>query len=97
MQRRENRKVMREVRRSCASSGIETIEVSAHGKGNHQGVVFSDTENGARVKLIFSGAREISPGVQRRILKRLEEITNGSQPNSNLADRLREIFERIFK
>lgn len=89
-------KALRQVRRSCTSAGIDFVSVPALGKGSHQGIVFKDLETGASVKLVFSGGREISPGVQRRILKRLDEHAEGGAPVDSLADRLRKIFKRIF-
>jgi hypothetical protein len=67
--------------------------VPDNGKGSHQGLVFRDRKTGENVRIVISGDKEISPGVQREVLKFLR----GLATRLALAEAVRRILEAVFK
>ena len=91
MRRRNTRKVLRELRRLCDANGIDVTVVP--GKGSHRGLIFEGRKSGQKVRIVISGGKEISPGVQRGALRYLGDLA----VRVALAQVLRKIFEVVFK
>jgi predicted RNA binding protein YcfA (HicA-like mRNA interferase family) len=92
MQARDTRKAIRDLKQLCKSHGIELVVLSTRGKGSHQGLVFKDPKTGQSVTLTIANHKEISPGVQREVLKYAASLA----PRLALGEAVRLILERLF-
>lgn len=86
------RKVIRRLKRICRQNGIELTIESARGAGSHRALKFTDMKTGDHVRLILSGDRIISPGVQRHCLEYLVKMS----PLIALAIRIAQIWRDTF-
>jgi hypothetical protein len=84
---------LRQIRRDCTANGIDVIVVPEMGKGNHRGLVFQDRETGDTLRVVVSGHKEISPGVQRGVVKYLRDRAGPTL----LSESVGRILEAIFK
>jgi len=65
----------------------------AAGKGSHQAVIIRDARNGSYLKFVIPGHEELSPGVQRSVLK----YVGGMTPRVPVAQSVRLILEELFE
>ncbi len=93
MKHLDTRKTIKKLKRICAENGIDVIVVTRVGSGSHVGLIFKSRETGETVKLVFSGDRDISPGMQRNILRYVSEIVTVV----SFAQLLHRILEKIFR
>jgi predicted RNA binding protein YcfA (HicA-like mRNA interferase family) len=93
MKARPTRKVVQELTLLCKELQIDLTVEPARGKGSHQGLVFTDPTTGNSVTITIPGTKDVSPGVQREILKYLA----GLATHVVLAEIIRELLERILR
>lgn len=93
MRPRDLRKTLQQIRSVCGANGIDVEVIPEKGKGSHRGLLFEDRKTGKSVRIVISGDKEISPGVQRNALKYLRELAVRAAP----AEVVRRILEAIFK
>jgi hypothetical protein len=91
MKPQDQRKFLQQLRALCRQNSVELIEEDK--PGSHKGLIIRDDKTGESVTLVIADRREVSPGVQRQILKYL-----GKQAaRLAIAETVREIFEEIVK
>jgi hypothetical protein len=88
----QTRKAIRDLKRLCRQHGIEVIEDRARGKGSHHGLIFRDPKTNESVLLVIPSQKEISPGVQREVLKYVASIGI----HVAVAEIVQEILRRLF-
>ncbi len=86
------RKALKELRTLCRRNGIIVTIVPKDGPGSHQGLIFEDSKTGQKIRIVIAGKKDISPGVQRNVLKYLSEKSG----NVAIAKIVKKIFESIF-
>jgi hypothetical protein len=98
MKSRDRRKLFSELRRNCRAEGIELELVPDAGAGSHGSLIFR-AEGARPVRLVLAYAREITPGVQRSILRYLEgqACTLDNDTDRQLARAVRDIFTDCLK
>jgi predicted RNA binding protein YcfA (HicA-like mRNA interferase family) len=92
MRPRNYRATIKELRRLCGKRGIEVLEEPDKGKGSHRGLIFRDTATGEVVPVVISGHKDISPGVQRELIKYLKSIAS----RVTIAEIVRIILQNLF-
>ncbi len=92
MKPRNTRKTVSELKRLCRKNGVEVEVILDDGKGSHCGILFRDMATGQEVKIVIPGHKEISPGVQRELLKYLAGIA----VRIALAETVRAILHGLF-
>jgi len=93
MRARNTRKVLQELRRLCRAQRLELELDRAAGKGSHQAIIIRDARNGLYVKFVIPGHDEVSPGVQRNVLKYVAGLT----PRNPVAQSVQLILEELFE
>lgn len=73
----EYRKAKRDIARACRDHGIEFKEIPVSKGGSHVNWLFIRTVTGKTIRVVVVSGRELSPGVQREILKYLERQAAG--------------------
>ena len=100
MKGKDTRKTIKKIRRLCKPRGIEVLVESQRGKGSHVSLIFIDRDTKEFVRVTISGKDEISAGVQRGILRYLEDFISkyGDLAGKTvLAMAVKKILEAIFK
>jgi hypothetical protein len=87
------RQTVNEIKRLCRARGIEVEIVPARGGGSHEALVFKDTVTGEAVQLTIANHKDISPGVQRKILQWAAE----KAIRMGIAEIVRQILDQLFK
>lgn len=93
MRRQSTQRVLKEVRKTCRTNGIDVVLIPSHGKGSHFGLLFSYRKTDEEFRIVISGKNEISAGVQRRALNYLRDLAK----HVPWAEIVRRAFEAIFK
>jgi hypothetical protein len=88
MKHRDQRKFLQHIRALSRERGLEMAEDQK--SGSHKGLIIRDETSGERITVVIADHREISPGVQREVLKFLA----GRAAHSELAKAAYEIFKR---
>jgi hypothetical protein len=92
MKAKDTRKSIAAAKALCKSRGITLLIVKDDGKGSHQALIFSDDATGEAVKVVIAGGAEISPGVQRRTLQYLRDMSSVLK----VAEAVRQILDSVF-
>lgn len=80
--------------RLCAEHGIE-LEVISGAGGSHEALIFKDPANGRAVHATIARHKEVSPGVQRDMLKKLGRYA-AHEAVSELANIVRQLLEDLL-
>jgi hypothetical protein len=70
----ETRTFLKDLNRWCKRSRLELVRVPSKGKGSHQGLVFRRQSEGS-LTVVIPGHCDLSPGVQRELLRYVLEQT----------------------
>ena len=92
MRSRNYRQTLQDLKHLCRKRGIEVEVLLDAGKGSHRGIQFRDKKTGEVVRVVIAGHKDISPGVQRDIVKYLASISKIA-----VAEAVRAILEGLFK
>ena len=82
----ERRKTFTTLHRVGRKRGVSVVEEADVGSGSHGSILFYSQPGVRPVRIIIVYSREISPGVQRAILKQLER--QASMQSGGSAERL---------
>lgn len=93
MKHLDRRKAVREIRNLCRERGIEFEEHSAHGAGSHGSWIFSDAAGSRPVRVVIVYDKEISPPVQRSVMKFLRDRVIGMAIREGANDLLHAVYE----
>jgi hypothetical protein len=66
---KEFRRFIRDFRRLCDANGFELILDKERGKGSHVGFIVKCRATGETLRFTTGGHKEISPGVQRGVIR----------------------------
>jgi hypothetical protein len=92
MKPRDTRKSIAAAKELCKKHGIAFELIKEKGKGSHQALLFKDITTNESVKIVIAGGDQISPGVQRGILKYLREVSRAVK----VAEVVCEIWSIVF-
>ncbi len=86
-----SKKFLAELNRRCRRNVIELHVLPA--KGSHIALIFESPKGKEQFRIVLSGGKEISPGVQRNILKYVEKLAS----KLALAAVVRKILKALFE
>jgi hypothetical protein len=86
------RTFLKDLNRRCRQSGLELVRIPSKGKGSHQGLVFRGHSEGS-LKVVIPGHCDLSPGVQRELLRYVLEQTTRTSIAVEIYDILADLFQ----
>lgn len=99
MRPRNSRKALADLSRICRENGLKLKIIRQKGKGSHQTLVFEDEKGDRSVHVVIAGTSDLSPGVQRGILRHLHDLGTRAARGvaaKELADFVRGILDAYF-
>lgn len=76
----DRRRLITALHRGCRARGLELVEDPDAGAGSHGSLVFVGPTDTLRLVIVY--AREVSPGVQRAMLRYVEQQVEARRMNS---------------
>lgn len=93
----DTRDALRSIRKLCRPHDIEVIEDPGSGKGSHRAIRFIGMANGEQpAHFIIADSKEISPGVQRRIVSYLGSLLNTPEAKRALVEVIIAVIRQVF-
>lgn len=90
MKARQTRVFMRDLGRMCRENDLEMTKHPA--RGSHMSIVIKNPQTDQSITFVITSHKEVSPGVQREVLKYVGSIAG----RLALGELLHDILKRLF-